>query len=82
MNDLHQLALRRGRLVERAHNERLIIMDTLAPLDGADRLLSRAWPLVAAVGGLLLVTRPRGALRWLRYAVAARQAWKFLAKKD
>ena len=81
MSDLDQLALRRGRLVERAQHERALIARTLAPLAGADRLLSRAWPLAAAAGGLLLVARPRGALRWLRYAVAARQAWKFFSKK-
>jgi hypothetical protein len=77
-----QIAARRGQLVERARHERETIAAALAPLARADRAVSRVWPLAVAGFAALLVARPRGALRWVRYAFAARQVLNlFLFKK-
>ncbi|MGE5640026.1 MAG: hypothetical protein ACM30H_08015 [Clostridia bacterium] len=80
MNEVRRLTERRATLQERAAHERMAIAAAFAPLQGADRLLSRAWPLAGAVAAIALFRRPRGLGRWLRYAVAARQLWNFFKK--
>lgn len=80
MKSLQDLVLARGRLVERSRNERAAIAQSLAPLQGVDRIVSRAWPLAAAGAAAALLARPRGLTRWLRYAITARQVWRFFRK--
>ena len=80
MNEVRRLSERRAALQERAAHERTALAAAFAPLQGADRMLSRAWPLAAAAAAIALYRRPRGIVRWLRYAVAARQLWNFFKK--
>jgi hypothetical protein len=80
VNEVLRLAGRRAALQERAAQERAALAASFAPLQGADRVLSRAWPLAAAAAAIALFRRPRGIVRWLRYAVAARQLWNFFKK--
>ncbi len=78
MSSLTEIAARRGQLLERARHDREAIARALAPLAAAVRLIERAWPIAALAFAALAVSRPRRALRWLRFLASGWQAWKWL----
>lgn len=91
-NDLSDLYLERGRLVERIANQRITLAQHLRPLqdaedkgrrlltmwsDGMTYLKSTPW-LVALVVVTVVIVKPRRILPWLLRGVTLWRGWKAL----
>ena len=91
MTRLDELLERRGRLLARARAERAQLSGSLAPLMGAVKALDAAWAavrwmrerplLVAAAAALALAAGPRRGLQWVRLAIGAWQAWRWVSER-
>jgi len=88
---LEEIEAKRARLLERAARERADVAQTLQlweqPLGFVDRCLEAARfviarpPLVAGATLLLVLLRPRTAIRWTQRAFALWQGYRWLTKK-
>ena len=91
MKRLDELRARRVRLLARAQREREQLALGLQPFTGPLKVLDTAWAafrwlreqplLIAAAAAVALVTGPRRALRWIRLALGAWQAWRWISER-
>ena len=91
MKRLEELRARRARLLARAQSEREQLALGLQPVTGALKVLDTAWaavlwlrerPLLAvAAAALALAAGPRRGLRWIRLALGAWQAWRWMSER-